>query len=163
LMTPGDHSAHVRLCLDRLRGGDAAARDELLAHAAERLRRLARKLLRDDFARLRRWEETDDIFQNAPWPLYRAPRGTVPATAPAPPPAGSRPPRRRGPPRGGRPPGPRAPGPPPRGPPPARGPPGRPGGRGGVRRQAPDRRGAGRPPRGRHGAGDATGVLPPRR
>ena len=79
-MTPGDGSAHLRLCLDRLRAGDATARDELLAHAADRLRRLTRKLLRDDFDRLRRWEETDDVFQNAAVRLCRALGDVVPAT-----------------------------------------------------------------------------------
>jgi RNA polymerase sigma-70 factor (ECF subfamily) len=65
-------STHVRHCLDRHRAGDAAARDELLARAADRLWQLARQLLRADFPRLRRWEETDDVFQNAAWRLYRA-------------------------------------------------------------------------------------------
>jgi RNA polymerase sigma-70 factor (ECF subfamily) len=80
-MTPGDSHPDVRLCLERLRGGDATAREELLAHAAERLRRLAHKLLRTDFARLGRWEETDDVFQNAAWRLYRA-LGDAPPTTP---------------------------------------------------------------------------------
>jgi RNA polymerase sigma-70 factor (ECF subfamily) len=79
-MGAADSSVHVRQCLERLRAGDAAARDDLLAGAVERLRRLARKLLRDDFPRLRRWEETDDVFQNAAWRLYRALDGTVPET-----------------------------------------------------------------------------------
>lgn len=70
----------VQRCLERLRAGDATARDDLLGYTQERLRRLARKLLRADFARLRRWEETDDVFQNAAWRLYRALADAPPQT-----------------------------------------------------------------------------------
>ncbi len=38
--------------------------------ACERLTRLARKMLKD-FGRVRRWEETDDVVQNALLRLYR--------------------------------------------------------------------------------------------
>jgi RNA polymerase sigma-70 factor (ECF subfamily) len=79
-MDAADASVQIRHCLERLRAGDEAARDELLAYAVERLRRLARKLLRDDFPRLRRWEETDDVFQNAAWRLHRALASAVPPT-----------------------------------------------------------------------------------
>jgi len=57
--------------LDRLAGGDESARDELTKHSMERLRRLARKMLRDNPA-VRRWDETDDVFQNALIRLNRA-------------------------------------------------------------------------------------------
>ena len=62
---------HVQACLDRLRGGDETARAELLACACERLRNLARKMLRG-FPRVHRWEQTDDVLQNAALRLYRA-------------------------------------------------------------------------------------------
>ncbi len=42
----------------------------LLAHAGERLRRLARKMLRG-WPDLRRWEQTDDLLQNALLRLHR--------------------------------------------------------------------------------------------
>jgi RNA polymerase sigma-70 factor (ECF subfamily) len=51
--------------------GDDAARDALLDHACDRLLRLTRKMFhahRD----LRRWEQTDDVFQNAMLRLHRA-------------------------------------------------------------------------------------------
>ena len=57
--------------LDRLAAGDDSARDELVQHSMERLRRLARKMLRDSPA-VRRWNETDDVFQNALIRLDRA-------------------------------------------------------------------------------------------
>lgn len=51
--------------------GDSRARDELLHHACERLFALTRRMFRDRPG-LRRWEETDDVFQNAMVRLHRA-------------------------------------------------------------------------------------------
>lgn len=56
--------------IDLANGGDAAAWGELLVHACERLRRLARKMLRG-YPDLRRWEMTDDLLQNALMRLHR--------------------------------------------------------------------------------------------
>jgi RNA polymerase sigma-70 factor (ECF subfamily) len=68
---PTDDSIALHNCLERLRAGDEAAREELLRRACERLRRLTRAMLRD-YGRLKRWEETDDVFQGAFLRLYRA-------------------------------------------------------------------------------------------
>ncbi len=68
--------------IDRLRAGDPAARDELLRRSGERLRKLARKMLRQDFRRLSRWEDTNDVLQNALLRLLRA-LETVPPDSPA--------------------------------------------------------------------------------
>src|SRR5438067_1670296 len=57
-------TTEMQACLDRLNAGDAAGRDRLLAYARERLLRLTRKMLRD-FARVRRYEASDDVLQNA--------------------------------------------------------------------------------------------------
>ena len=57
--------------LDRLRGGDEKARDELIEHACGRLVVLTRKML-GRFSRLRAWEETGDVAQNAILRLRRA-------------------------------------------------------------------------------------------
>ena len=57
--------------LDRLANGDPAARDELIKHSMKRLHGLAKKLLRQNPA-VRRWNETDDVFQNAMVRLHRA-------------------------------------------------------------------------------------------
>jgi RNA polymerase sigma-70 factor (ECF subfamily) len=54
-----------------LRQGDRAARDALLASAGERLLKLTRKMLRLS-SDVRRWEQTDDVFQNAMMRLYRS-------------------------------------------------------------------------------------------
>lgn len=57
-------SAELLRCLDRLRAGDLSARQDLIRSAQNRLVRLARKML-SDFPGVRRWEDTDDVFQDA--------------------------------------------------------------------------------------------------
>lgn len=54
-------TAHVQSCLERLRAGDQAAQEALLAGTCERLRQLASMML-GGYSRLRRWEETDDVL-----------------------------------------------------------------------------------------------------
>ena len=61
---------HVQACRDRLRGGDEAARAELLGCACGRLRGLARKMLKG-YPKVRRWEQTDDVLQSAALRLHR--------------------------------------------------------------------------------------------
>lgn len=68
--------------MDRLRGGDQTARGELLGCACERLRALAHRMMRG-FARVRRWEETDDVVQNATLRLCRTLEHETPETAAA--------------------------------------------------------------------------------
>ena len=51
--------------------GDDAAYGELLSIASTRLHKLARKMLRD-LPQLRRWEQTDDVFQTAAIRLHRS-------------------------------------------------------------------------------------------
>jgi RNA polymerase sigma factor (sigma-70 family) len=63
-------TAHIQACLDRLRGGDEAAEAELLGCACERLRNLARKMLKG-YPNVHRWEQTDDVLQNAALRLHR--------------------------------------------------------------------------------------------
>jgi RNA polymerase sigma factor (sigma-70 family) len=63
-------TVQIQVCLDRLRGGDMAAGDELLHCACERLRGLARKMLKG-YPNVRRWEQTDDVLQNAALRLHR--------------------------------------------------------------------------------------------
>lgn len=58
-------------CLDRLNAGDPAARDELIRHSYGRLQRLAHHMLQD-FVRLQRRQEADDVLQNALLRLLRA-------------------------------------------------------------------------------------------
>jgi len=65
--SPAD-TVHLQALLDQ---GDENAYAELLSIASNRLRKLARKMLRD-FPRLRRWEQTDDVFQTAAMRLHRS-------------------------------------------------------------------------------------------
>ena len=68
---------HLQQLLDRLRAGDESARDALIEHAFDRLRRLTRKL-KQDFPGVGRWEQTDDVFQQAVMRLYRSLRDVQP-------------------------------------------------------------------------------------
>jgi RNA polymerase sigma-70 factor (ECF subfamily) len=66
-----DTITQLQGCLDRLRAGDETARDDLFRCAGARLSRLARKMSKD-FPGVARWEQTDDILQNALIRLCRA-------------------------------------------------------------------------------------------
>lgn len=74
-----DETRQVQALLERMRHGDEAAREQLIDFSCERLRRLARKMLRG-YPRLRRWEETDDIFQSAVFRLHRSLSDVQPAS-----------------------------------------------------------------------------------
>jgi RNA polymerase sigma-70 factor (ECF subfamily) len=61
-VTPATTTMRLQSCLERVRGGDATAADELLLYSQNRLRKLTAKML----ARLpavHRWEDTDDVLQ----------------------------------------------------------------------------------------------------
>jgi RNA polymerase sigma-70 factor (ECF subfamily) len=73
-------TVQIQGLLDRLQAGDESARKELLNCACERLTRLTRKMLKG-YPRLKRWEQTDDVFQNAVLRLYRSLGQVKPATA----------------------------------------------------------------------------------
>jgi RNA polymerase sigma-70 factor (ECF subfamily) len=66
-----DTTLGIQSCLERLRRQDAAARDELIALTCRRLTVLTRKML-NSYDRLRRFEQTDDLAQNAAMRLRRA-------------------------------------------------------------------------------------------
>jgi RNA polymerase sigma-70 factor (ECF subfamily) len=70
MVDASSQTTHIQACLDRLRGGDEAARAELLSCACERLRNLARKMLKS-YPNVHRWEQTDDVLQNAVLRLHR--------------------------------------------------------------------------------------------
>ena len=63
-----------------IRDSAAAARETLIALAAERMRSLARRMLAGS-ARVRRWEETDDVVQGALLRLHRALGAVIPNDA----------------------------------------------------------------------------------
>ena len=70
-------SLQITQCLHQLQQGDLSARERLVRSAQNRLMRLTRKMLRD-FPGVRRWEETDDVFQTAVIRLCRSLEFVVP-------------------------------------------------------------------------------------
>lgn len=69
----GDVAALEWLLQQLRQNGDIAeqARGQLIRHAGNRLETLTRRMLRQ-YPRLRRWEQTADVFQNAVLRLHRA-------------------------------------------------------------------------------------------
>lgn len=61
----------VKRCIQRLNAGEAEARGELLQVAFERLQRITKKMMHG-YERVGRWEQTDDVVQNASLRLYRS-------------------------------------------------------------------------------------------
>ncbi|MBM80895.1 MAG: RNA polymerase subunit sigma-24 [Planctomycetaceae bacterium] len=57
--------------LAKANNGAEASREQLLQHCCDRLERLSRKMLRS-FPSVQRWEQTDDVFQNASMRLMRS-------------------------------------------------------------------------------------------
>lgn len=80
LPTPGN-TTQLQDLLDQAAQGNAPAYDELVAKAAQRLTKLTRKMLQN-YPRLRRWEQTDDVFQNAVIRLHRSLSEVKPETVP---------------------------------------------------------------------------------
>lgn len=60
--------------------GDESAWDSIIDHSCERLRRLARRMLRN-YPALRRWEQTDDILQTAVIRFHRSLRAVKPESS----------------------------------------------------------------------------------
>jgi RNA polymerase sigma factor (sigma-70 family) len=74
---PQTLTAKLTTCLHRLAAGEDSARVTILEICDGRLRQLAHRLL-GNFAKVRRWDDTDDVAQNAALRLYRALAQTVP-------------------------------------------------------------------------------------
>jgi RNA polymerase sigma-70 factor (ECF subfamily) len=77
---PSSQTLLVQNYLDRLRDGDEAARGELLNCACDRLSRLTRKMIMG-YPNVHRWEQTDDVLQNAVIRLQRTLQQLPVATA----------------------------------------------------------------------------------
>lgn len=73
---PGD-TTQIQQLLDLVKEGREGARDQLIEHAAERLRVLTRSMFRG-FPKLRRWEQTDDVFTQALAKLHRSLAEVIP-------------------------------------------------------------------------------------
>jgi len=63
--------------VDRIQAGDAAAQDEICRRVGERLERLASKMLKS-YPGVKRWEQTDDVLQNALMRLLKALKAVKP-------------------------------------------------------------------------------------
>ncbi len=79
-MVDDDRTFMIQGWLDRLQAGDDSARESLLACASNRLVRLAKKMLKG-YPGVHRWEQTDDVLQNALVRLDRSLRSVKPPTA----------------------------------------------------------------------------------
>jgi RNA polymerase sigma factor (sigma-70 family) len=66
-------------CLAGLAAGDPSARDRIIEVCSERLRVLAHRML-GRFPNVRRWNDTDDVFQNAAIRLHRTLGQITPAS-----------------------------------------------------------------------------------
>lgn len=65
------HAEELTACLEQLAAGDLAARGRIIELCGDRLRALAHRMLAR-FPDVRRWDDTDDVFQNAVVRLHRA-------------------------------------------------------------------------------------------
>ena len=70
----------IQTWIDRMQAGDTTARGELIGFAADRLHRLTRKMLKG-YPRVKRWELTDDVMQNAVLRLWKALAKVTPSSA----------------------------------------------------------------------------------
>ncbi len=76
-MQPPIDTSLTQQLLNRIADGDDNARALLISHSMDRLRRLAGTMLRDRKS-VRRWDDTDDVLQNALVRLNRALQVVVP-------------------------------------------------------------------------------------
>jgi len=75
---PDPIDAVLEESLAKLAAGDDSARVRILEVCQIRLHELAHRLLGKRFSKVRRWDDTDDVAQNAAMRLYRALAETVP-------------------------------------------------------------------------------------
>ena len=79
MSSEGSISSRIERAISRLNAGETSARQDLVEHAMMRLHLLARRQLRH-FPRVARWEQTDDVLQNATLRLLRALREVRPTS-----------------------------------------------------------------------------------
>lgn len=68
---PDSTDTQLQRLVDLAKSGERTATELLIDHACDRLLRLTRKMFRG-YPGLRRWEQTDDVFQNSVVRLHRA-------------------------------------------------------------------------------------------
>lgn len=66
-----DVTVAIERCIVQMQAGDTSVRGELINYAYDRLLRMTRKM-KNQFERVGRWEQTEDILQNASLRLYEA-------------------------------------------------------------------------------------------
>jgi RNA polymerase sigma-70 factor (ECF subfamily) len=66
-----DSTVAIERCIRRLHDGESDVRDELFSHAFERLQWMVKKMKRG-YERVGRWEQTEDVAQNASLRLYES-------------------------------------------------------------------------------------------
>ena len=71
IMDCSELNSALAALLDRLAAGELTVRDEIISLCADRLRTLAHRML-TGYPTVRRWDDTDDVFQNAVMRLHRA-------------------------------------------------------------------------------------------
>jgi RNA polymerase sigma-70 factor (ECF subfamily) len=74
------NNTQLQALLDQAASGDDDAYGDLLARASDRLLKLTRKMLKN-YPHLRRWEQTDDVFQSAAIRLHQSLSKVRPETA----------------------------------------------------------------------------------
>jgi RNA polymerase sigma-70 factor (ECF subfamily) len=74
-----DQTTHLQRCLDRWHAGEDVAREELFRGACARLRLIAGKLFQS--RRFQRWEDLEDLLQNASLQLWRSLENVRPTSA----------------------------------------------------------------------------------
>lgn len=72
-------TTQMLLWLERMQAGDLGSREEILCHVRSRLERLTRKMLQD-YPRVKRYEQTDDVLQSATLRLLGALRDVRPTS-----------------------------------------------------------------------------------
>lgn len=68
---PRGHTTKLQSMLHRLGEGSPEAQYEIVTHACDRLRKLTQRMM-GKFSKVRRWEQTDDVLQNAMMRLHRS-------------------------------------------------------------------------------------------
>ncbi len=76
-MPQSEDTRELQSLLEQSRSGPADEYDQLIERSAARLLSLTRRMLRN-YPQLRRWEQTDDVFQNAVLRLHRSLRDVRP-------------------------------------------------------------------------------------
>lgn len=79
-MTTDASTAALNALISRLQAGDPTARRELVSRSVARLHRLARHILKN-FPAVQRWEDAEDVAQNASLQLLRTLEAVTPDSA----------------------------------------------------------------------------------